>query len=74
MILYTPICPEEIFSNEEENKIIQVNYRGRNVCCKQHVDGGYEIVQLNSSNPQDFLDASFSPGAIFYLNDLQDFY
>lgn len=68
MILYTPLCPHEIFASEEQNEVVQLNYRGRDVSCLRHEDGHYEIVQLNSSNPQDFLDHSFSPGSIFYTS------
>ncbi|MFC7392605.1 YlzJ-like family protein [Scopulibacillus cellulosilyticus] len=64
MILYT-ICPlEDIFEEEEKQpgkkQTIEVN--GVKLIVEDKGDNNYEIVQLISSNPQDFLDGRYQPG------------
>lgn len=63
MILYTPLCQEDIFNQKEdfsEHKFI--NYQGRLVQVLEEEDGSYNLIQLYSTNPQDYLLDQFKPG------------
>lgn len=61
MILYTPLCQEDVFPETNESSYAYVHYQGKMVCVDEQ-DGKHTLVQLLSTNPQDFMDASFSPG------------
>lgn len=64
-MLYT-IVPEEIVLGELDKVSAsqELTYRGKRVRVLPLADGKYQIVQLISSNPNDFLRSEFSPGAI----------
>ena len=64
MVHYTPLLTEEIFPQGEENHQL-VSYKGRSLYVKKTEQGELELVQLLSTDPQDFLNASFAPGTIF---------
>ncbi len=64
MVHYTPLLTEEIFPQEEENHQL-VSWQGRSLYVKKTEQGQLEVVQLLSTDPQDFLNTSFSPGTIF---------
>lgn len=67
MILYTPLSQADIFPNNDEDhpKRQCVSYQGRMLYVEEGDDGSYELLQLLSTDPQDFLSAEFSPGNIF---------
>ncbi|UFU01089.1 YlzJ-like family protein [Radiobacillus kanasensis] len=71
MILYTPLSQEDIFPEDQKSylgqEIVQVD--GKAVCAKKREDGSYEVIQLLSTNPNDFLVQNFQPGSIFTTND-----
>ncbi len=64
MILYTPLCKTDIFPdpNEELSNRHFVSYQSKTLCVKEMEDGSYELLQLLSTDPQDFLDLNFKPG------------
>ncbi|WP_067730045.1 YlzJ-like family protein [Oceanobacillus damuensis] len=66
MILYTPMAYNDIFPTEMENytNIESVSYKGRTIYAEKKPDGSYQIQQLLSSDPNDFLNTEFSPGRI----------
>lgn len=66
MILYTPLSESDIFpdTNEVFSKRQYVSHAGRELYVEQLEDGSYKLLQLLSTNPQDFLDATYSPGTI----------
>ncbi|WP_087972853.1 YlzJ-like family protein [Oceanobacillus rekensis] len=66
MILYTPLAQNDIFPMDlsEYDKIASVTYNGRTIHAERLQDGTYQIQQLLSSDPQDFLNTDFSPGRI----------
>lgn len=61
MILYTPLSNEDIFPAENQANLEYVNVNGRTVCVGEQ-EGKYTVVQLLSTNPQDFMDTSLKPG------------
>lgn len=65
MILYTPLANEDIFPADQGfgNRQV-VSYNGKSMYCEKKTDGTYEILQLLSTDPQDFLNQQFSPGTI----------
>jgi hypothetical protein len=67
MILYTPMPHSEIYaaSNDEFTRFQSVSYRGKACLAEQQQDGSYQLKQLLSTDPQDFLDEQFTPGTIF---------
>ncbi|MEI3610871.1 YlzJ-like family protein [Pseudogracilibacillus sp. SO30301A] len=64
MVHYTPLLTEEIFPQKEENHQL-ISWQGRSLYVKKTEQGQLEVVQLLSTDPQDFLNASFTPGTIF---------
>jgi hypothetical protein len=66
MILYTPLSQEDVFppSNDVYSNRQFISYEGRSVYVEQTEDGSYQLLQLMSTDPQDFLDEKFTPGAI----------
>ncbi|WP_077621913.1 YlzJ-like family protein [Sediminibacillus massiliensis] len=66
MILYTPLRIEDIFtpnpSDYTNRQLISVN--GKMVEAEKAEDGSYRIIQLLSTDPQDFLNSSLMPGTI----------
>jgi hypothetical protein len=66
MILYTPLSQEEVFppANESYSNRHFISYEGRSVYAEQMEDGSYQLLQLMSTDPQDFLDEKFTPGSI----------
>ncbi|MGJ9458914.1 YlzJ-like family protein [Oceanobacillus sp. CF4.6] len=66
MILYTPLAHNDIFPTEMDayTSIESVSYKGRTVYAERMQNGSYQIQQLISTDPQDFLNSEFSPGRI----------
>ncbi|MBT9133347.1 MAG: hypothetical protein DDT38_00068 [Firmicutes bacterium] len=64
-MLYT-IIPEEIVlaDLEKVSASQEITFRGRRLRVLPLPDGKYQIVQLISSNPCDFLSPEFAPGKI----------
>lgn len=67
MILYTPYHHSEIFTVPEDEyaKYHWVSYRGKMCLAEQQQDGSYRLMQLLSSDPQDYLDDQLNPGVFF---------
>ena len=65
MLLWSIIPEEVVFEgfNEERNYEL-LTYGERQVLVKKTPDGHNEIVRLFSSNPHDFMDDRFAPGAL----------
>ncbi|SDJ71340.1 YlzJ-like family protein [Sediminibacillus albus] len=66
MILYTPLSEVDIFGTDPEafNNRQFMNVHGRLVHAERTAEGTYRILQLMSTDPQDYLDASFTPGSV----------
>lgn len=65
MIIYTPLSMEDVFYNANNNTERQmISYNGKSLYCEKKADGSFEIVQLLSTDPQDFLNQQLSPGTI----------
>lgn len=66
MILYTPLCQTDIFPNDDsvQDKRQCVTHGGKLLYVEQLNDGSYELLQLLSTDPQDFLNANYTPGNI----------
>ena len=69
MILYTPLSEHDIFPTDQstfDNRKV-VNTNDQTMLVDSLGDGSYRIVQLLSTNPQDYLSQSLTPGEI--IND-----
>lgn len=66
MILYTPLCQTDIFPTNDNDlsKYQFVSYQGKLLYVEEVDKGSYELLQLLSTDPQDFLNANYSPGTI----------
>lgn len=64
MILYTPLAMEDVLLNEEEQKVIRscVNYEGKMFYVDKFPNGEHRLAQLVSTNPNDYLNTSYTPG------------
>ncbi|KGP73537.1 YlzJ-like family protein [Pontibacillus yanchengensis] len=74
MIHYTPLSEFDIIEDDpssyENNKIISL--KGRTMKVQKMDDGNFQITQLLSTDPQDYLDTDFIPGTILSLQDFQE--
>ncbi|MBR3121524.1 MULTISPECIES: YlzJ-like family protein [Oceanobacillus] len=66
MILYTPLAQHDIFPVEQGgfSNVEHIAYDGRMIYAIKTKDGSYQIQQLVSTDPQDYLRKEFSPGSI----------
>lgn len=73
MILYTPLSSTDIFPYEDElsANCECVSYQGRSIYAEKKDSGSYELLQLLSTDPQDFLNSSFIPGTILANSSLE---
>ncbi|WP_053219607.1 YlzJ-like family protein [Virgibacillus senegalensis] len=66
MILYTPLSEADIFGIDQEayanRQFLTIN--GRTVHAERNKDGSFRVLQLISTNPQDYLNETYAPGAI----------
>lgn len=67
MILYTPLSQADIFPSNGDDYMKRqcVSYQGRLLYVEEVDKGSYELLQLLSTDPQDFLDRTYAPGNIF---------
>lgn len=63
MVLYTPISHDDIFL-QDGKRFKLVTYQGKSLYVTENELGELQVEQLVSSDPQDFLNASYSPGAV----------
>lgn len=69
MVLYTPLCKNDIFPEElEQDKRKYLTIEGKTIYAEELNDGSYKLLQLMSTNPQDFLNANYSPGTIINIS------
>lgn len=66
MILYTPLSTADIFPEESEdfNSYKFVSFQGKQFYVKETEEGSYQLVQLLSTDPQDYLNDIYTPGNI----------
>lgn len=73
MIHYTPLSEHDIYEDDpksyENQRIVSVN--GRNMKVNQMDDGTIQLVQLMSTDPQDYLDERYIPGNILSVSDIE---
>lgn len=63
MVLYTPLTHSDIFPSEDTQSSRQfVSYQGRTIYVEELQNGSYELLELMSTDPQDFLDSNYLPG------------
>ena len=62
-MLYTPISMEEIFPTKTQS-YKTVTYEGKMVYIIEDESGNVQIERLISTNPQDYLNHSYSPGTV----------
>lgn len=70
MILYTPLSSYDIYPTEEtiENSNQHViSYEGKTLRVKQTSAYNFEVLQVISTDPSDFLKKNFQPGAVLTL-------
>jgi len=61
MVLYTPLSVHDIYpQSTEKHKII--SYQGKTVLAQETEDKQLQLIQLISTDPQDYLQQSFTPG------------
>lgn len=65
MVHYTPLDYTDIYPVEESEQTL-ISYEGKSLYVKQNERGEMQLVQLLSTDPQDFLNESFSPGTVLH--------
>lgn len=71
MILYTPLSESDIFPTAENLYTNRqcITYEGRTVFVEKNSSGEYQLVQLLSTDPQDYLNNMYTPGTILPNNN-----
>lgn len=66
MILYTPLSESDIFpsQNDKINQRSVITHQNRSVYVEKNEDGNYQVVQLLSTDPKDFMNTQYQPGSI----------
>ncbi|WP_205520092.1 YlzJ-like family protein [Virgibacillus doumboii] len=66
MILYTPLSETDIFPGSDKDFTNRhcVTYQGKDMFVEETEDGKYQLLQLLSTDPQDFLNSDYNPGTI----------
>lgn len=64
MILYTPLSQADIFPEDDSDRTKRqcVQHDGKLLYVEERDDGSYELLQLLSTDPQDFLKPDYVPG------------
>lgn len=67
MIIYTPLSETDVFPTSENEQMSNrhlISYQGKMMYVEQLDDGSYQLLQLMSTDPQDYLNEQYSPGTI----------
>ncbi len=65
MILYTPLSYEDIHYSEQDYQQYEfISYQSKTCCIQRLENGDMRLVQLLSTDPNDYLAEHFSPGTI----------
>ncbi|ALX47590.1 YlzJ-like family protein [Lentibacillus amyloliquefaciens] len=66
MILYTPLSETDIFpsSDQDFQKRHCVSHNGRQVYVEETQEGQFQLLQLLSTDPEDFMNPDYTPGTI----------
>ena len=64
MILYTPLALEDVLQGMDEMTAKRecVSYQGRMFYVDKMENGDYQLVQLISTDPNDYLNQQYLPG------------
>ncbi|WP_010530681.1 YlzJ-like family protein [Lentibacillus jeotgali] len=65
-MLYTPLSTTDIFpsSDKEFQKRQCVSHNGKQLYVEERDDGQYQVLQLLSTDPNDFMNSDYQPGTI----------
>ncbi|SFA76685.1 YlzJ-like protein [Lentibacillus halodurans] len=66
MILYTPLSETDIFPSADQDfqKRHCVSYNGKQMYVEEMEDGQFQVLQLLSTDPHDFMNVDYTPGTI----------
>lgn len=69
MIIYTPLCETDVFPvlKEDYPERKCITHHGKLVYVEKLEDGSYELLQLLSTNPHDYLQTDFTPGNVLHM-------
>ncbi|WP_245807724.1 YlzJ-like family protein [Halobacillus massiliensis] len=63
MIHYTPLCEHDVFPMDTSTQqIVYEKHKNGHLKCLDHGGGKRQILQVVSTDPNDFLDPSLQPG------------
>ncbi|QKY69074.1 YlzJ-like family protein [Lentibacillus sp. CBA3610] len=65
-MLYTPLSTTDIFpsSEQEFQKRQCISHNGKQLYVEEMEDGQFQVLQLLSTDPQDFMNSDYLPGTI----------
>jgi len=66
-MLYTPLDMNDVFPADEKQMARRqcVTCNGKTLYVEEKDNGRYELLQLLSTDPNDFMDAAYTPGNYF---------
>lgn len=69
-MLYTPLCYNDVYpiNANDFQQFQMLVYKNRHCYVQRLEDGSYQMHQLLSTNPNDFLDQDFHPGSTLNSN------
>ena len=63
MVHYTPLSYHDIYQ-QDTAQYEMIQYKGKMVSVQKNEQQQYQIMQLVSTDPNDFLNQAFTPGSI----------
>lgn len=67
MIIYTPLSETDVFPQQQDDQTSKrhiISHEGKMMYVEQTEDGTYQLLQLMSTDPQDYLNTNYAPGTI----------
>jgi len=71
MVLYTPLSTDEIYPAQASQQKT-ISYQGRTIIVEETEHHQQQILQLISTDPNDYLQTNFTPGTVINNEPIHD--
>jgi len=71
MVLYTPLSIDEIYPAQASQQKT-ISYQGRTIIVGKTEHQQHQILQLISTDPNDYLQTNFMPGTVIHNGPIHD--
>lgn len=71
MVLYTPLSIEDIYPTPANKQKI-ITYQGKTILAEETDEQQLQLVQLISTDPNDYLESSLTPGTVIKSTSIHE--